>query len=264
MNNPDNTWSFLRDCGLCGSGPPGGVILRFVLEVINTHYAHEKQEGDALLKLVQSLQQRLPPDNAGFQGCLLELEFILKCKQGMSLSAILMTSKKKEWVSGKVEILLGSVPTVVAYNEANKSLSGHGDLNGWHILDLPVGFCVFDCLLINNCSEGGGGGGAAEVFGVQVTISKNPFSKHSTHETCSEKSKRRLAALEQAVCTVFKSVKPLVYVIHAPKAIASSIAAPSKHTSPYYVSPGEIVCGKETKHRSDKPSAKVQGKKRKV
>jgi hypothetical protein len=89
INRRDSDWGFLRDAGLCGSGAPRGVILRFVLENIYDLYAKDK--GNALLNLVQKLQGELPKDDAGFQGNLLELETILQCKRGSGLFVVLLT-----------------------------------------------------------------------------------------------------------------------------------------------------------------------------
>jgi len=264
INSRDNTWSFLCDAGLCGSGPPRGVILRFVLELIDVYYAHE--HGNALLHLVQKLQQKLASDDAGFQGNLLELETILLCKQGILPPAVLLTLEEQKWSRGDIRTFMEGAPTVWEYDEESRMLSGGIHGAGWHVVELPTGFCVFDLLLV--CVRGGGGGGGgggleAELFGVQITISKTPFSQHASQETCKAGAKARLDALQAAVQKKFTTEKHVTYVMYAPKAIATTAGAPVGHLVPYYFSPPEKTGTEDLKKRQSRKEAPVAGKKTK-
>jgi hypothetical protein len=103
---------------------------------------------------------------------------------------------------------------------------------GWHLIELPVGFCVFDVLLVQV-------GTATKIYGVQITISKNPFVAHDTHETCKKGSEKRITTLMTALQTSFKT-KEIVYVMFAPKAAEGSFAAPG-HKAAYYFAPAEKI-----------------------
>jgi hypothetical protein len=222
----DNDWGFLRNAGLCGSGPPRGVILRFVLEHIGTYYAPD----DALLLLVNHLRGVLGSSEGGFDGNLLEMATILEYKKGNSLPCVLLAKENNKWTPGVSRTLLGEKPTVWTYDEAQKKLAGVYH-TGWHLLLLPTGFCVFDLLLV--CV----GDDAVEVFGVQITVSPKPFL-HPTQETCGELSKARVVALQNAVQDEFKTDAEIVYVMLAPKAAENSFVAPGQQ-APYYFAPPE-------------------------
>lgn len=132
----------------------------------------------------------------------------------------------------------GQKPTIWSYSEGTGTLNvragGDASSLGWHLLQLSVGFCVFDVLLVFVETDQ-----VAKVFGVQITISKNPFVAHDTHDTCKQGSKKRIDTLTTALQESFKT-REIVYVMLAPKAKEGTFAAPG-HTAPYYFAPPDKV-----------------------
>eukprot|EP00978_Attheya_sp_CCMP212_P024946 scaffold79290_cov41-Attheya_sp.AAC.2 len=84
--------------GLCGSGAPRGMVLRFVLEYIGTYY----YAGDRLLDLVMKLRGELGGDDAGFDGNLMmELQTIIKWKRGTQFTAVELKLDDNTWDPAK-------------------------------------------------------------------------------------------------------------------------------------------------------------------
>jgi hypothetical protein len=233
MKSPNNSWGFLCDVGLCDSGAPRGVILRYVIELIGYCYLPPTTES-TLLNLVQFLQGTLTPNDAGFHGNLLELEFILLRKQGESFSVKLLSLIQSAWnVDLNARELLPLCegrkvpPTLWVYTEENGSLLNGSRSTGWHLVELPTGFCVFDLLLVQVRNQDD-----VEIFGIQVTVSKKPFAKHATQYTCLERSKERVDKLEKAIQKLFLTSNNITYVMYAPN--ATGFTAPTGHDQPYY------------------------------
>jgi hypothetical protein len=129
--------------------------------------------------------------------------------------------------------------TIWNYDGSAERLEGSGDAfsPGWHLLELPVGFCVFDVLVVKVEPDQ-----VPKVFGVQITISKTPFAAHDTHDTCRAGSTARIAKLKAALQATFETDE-IVYVMFAPKAAEGSFAAHG-HEAAYYFAPPEKIGGK--------------------
>ena len=250
IKSDDNTWRCLRDAGLCGRDPPRGVIFTLILEWLYTFYPQE----DAL-SLVTYFRMKFSGD-PGLDGCLLELEEVLKLRAGKSFEASLLTPDGQEWiVNDSIDLPtkgVGSSLNVLAYDETRSKLdpdlswSSSPKKSSWSLIPLPNGFDVIDIVLVDSSES-------ATIYGIQITRSVNPFAKHHTFDTCPHNSKKRLEKLWNVISGHFDREVKEFYVMLAPNCEGSkSRPSPERHTSAYYFAPAIIsVSDPPSKKRSD-------------
>ena len=250
IKSDDNIWACLRDAGLCGRDPPRGIIFSLILKRLYTLYPQE----DAL-SLVTYFRLKYSGD-PGLDGCLLELEEVLKLRAGKSFEASLLTLDGQEWiVNDSIDLPtkgVGSSLKFLAYDEIRSKLdpdqswSSSPKNSSWSLILLPYGFDVIDVVLVNSSES-------ATIFGIQITRSVRPFAKHNTFDTCPHDSKKRLEKLWNVISGHFGRELKEFYVMRAPNCVGSkSRPSPKRHTSAYYFSPAIISV-------SDPPSRKRIG-----
>ena len=96
IKSDENTWSCLRDAGLCGSSPPRGVMFSLILKWLCIYASTEDK-----LSLVQRFRANFRTD-PGLDGCLLELEEIFKLKANLSFQATLFTLDGQKWTPEEI------------------------------------------------------------------------------------------------------------------------------------------------------------------
>ena len=226
-----NTWRCLRDAGLCGRDPPRGVIFTLILEALYTFYPQE----DAL-SLVTYFRMKFSGD-PGLDGCLLELEEVLKLRAGKSFEASLLALKGQDWI---VDDLIDLPPKgtmsylhVLMYDEKCSKLdpamswSSLDQRSSWSLVLIPSGFDVIDVVLES-----------ATIYGIQITRSAKPFAKHATFDTCASTSKVRLQKLWSAISGLYQRDFEAVFVMRAPNCESSEFKPPEGQASAYYFAPG--------------------------
>ena len=262
----DNTWACLRDAGLCGKDPPPGIIFSLILKWLYTFYPQE----DAL-RLVAYFRAKFSKD-PGLDGCLLELEEILKLIAGKSFEASLLIHNGQEWIIDDWINLppkgMGSFLNVLKYEEMLSKLdpdqipSSPPTSSSWSLIKIPSGFDVIDVVLVDSSSS-------ANIYGIQTTRSVNPFAKHHTFDTCPQSSKRRLEKLWNVISGHFGQEFEKLYVMLAPNCESSKFRPSSeRHTSAYYFAPvtisgpGPSTSRKRSGHRlsAHSPSSKKKSK----
>jgi hypothetical protein len=227
--------------------------------------AYNSQQ-DALL-LVQFFRSRFARD-PGLDGCLLELEEILKLRANQCMEATLLTLKEDEWTVNTTMSLpaAGSCVNVLVYNEGLSELDltpKHSINSPWTLVELPTGFDVIDVVLVKTAT---GSGPPPAIYGIQITRSSRPFIKHHTFDTCRRKSRSRLEKLWNVICNHFRLPNRVdkFYVMLAPNCEKDAFRAPADHLNGYYVSPSNIISADGTSNfrkRTNLPSQKKRGKK---
>jgi len=238
IQSADCTWKCLRDAGLCGSSAPHGVIFTRILMWLCTFYP-----AVDLLYLVSSFRLMFSSD-PGLDGCLLELEEILKLRVNRLITASLLTLIDQNWIVNKSIIMppLGSTMTVWTYKE---SLSILSNLEGnslssessWYLIQVPNGFDVIDVVFVDITVA------APSIYGIQITRSTKPFAKHHTFDTCSSSSKERLKKLWHLIYHHFnvdETTVSIFYVMLAPNCDKDETKPPVRHTSDFYFSSSSI------------------------
>jgi hypothetical protein len=250
IRSPTNTWSCIRDAGLCGSEAPRGVIFSLVLEWLLEH-----SPGTDELALIRGFRADFHADSA-MDGHLLELEEIVKIKMGVPLPAMHLTlsNNNKTWVQkkekkgdNKLPVQLFE-PTLWMYVErtgAIKAVERTGVVKPktldteLHVVQMPPFFPVLDVLLVRRDAKDN----TLHFFYVQVTRSEDPFKEHFTDEsgpsrTCLNRIKNLVNTAAQAISK--GAAIQTSYVMLAPNAEPSKIAAPGQ-TEDYYFSPADLV-----------------------
>ena len=176
----------------------------------------------------------------GLDGCLLELEEVLKLKRGLQFEAAPLELKDQKWISQRSILLPESPETPIGllrYQEFESIIKKFSDRESeWYLLELGSGFDVLDVVLIDCRPK------SFTVYGIQITRSRDPFKSHHTLETCSVSSKERIEKLWQAIRTSFGVAAPkTVFVMIAPKCEGDKFKPRSGHEGSYLFSPANIV-----------------------
>ena len=232
-----NRWNRLRDAGLCGSSPPRGVIFASIVQYL-CKYAYTSVE-DRLSKV--SVFRKMFAADAGLDGCLLELEEILKLSTCHSIEASCLKLIDQTWAVDEDEPIALMPPTgsgvnIFAYDESHSTLIQRSlqTSTSWNVIELPHAFNVIDVVLVNQTSA------SPEIYGIQITRSRTPFTGHQTFDTCSPKSKERLNRLWCHICSHFdldeNTVKKF-YLMLAPNCKGADFRPPDGHSSDFYFSP---------------------------
>ena len=236
MRVGDNNWAAVRDSGLCGSNPPRGVIFSKMLQWLFV-YAPEADH----LTMVQSFRSMFSND-PGLDGNLLELEEILKFQRGTPRFLVLLHLEQKVWVpkpASTIELpsTKGQSPNHCSYDESKNivTVTMARNQSEWFGVELPSGFCVIDFLLAHVSQD------TLHFYLIQITRSPDPFAKHDTNTTCTEKSKTRIMKLLAATGTAITmkttfSTTSMMYAMIAPNAHSGKEAAPGQQ-EPYYFYP---------------------------
>jgi hypothetical protein len=235
IKSPLNDWKCFRDAGLCGSSPPRGIIFSLILQWLYTLFP----EQDAL-SLVVFFRSKFSGD-PGLDGCLLELQEILKLRASNSLGASLLTSTDKGWtVQESIDLPpRGTLLNVMVYQESHSRLKDeapNSTSSPWTLILVPSGFDVIDVALVRVSVS-------PAIYGIQITRSATPFAKHHTIDTCPPRSKERLATLWSVISDHFKLNDPVekFYVMLAPNCERDQFRPPGGHASDYYFAPSRIV-----------------------
>jgi hypothetical protein len=252
MKSDSNRWNHLRDTGLCGTQSPRGVIFTFILKCL-CKYATEE---DAL-SLVHRFRVKFRGD-PGLDGCLLELEEILKLKAKNSFQASRLTlNGQNNWI---VEEFLDLPPrsldqmNIFQYVEGISFLDEIliSDGSKWNLVQVPSGFDVIDVVLVEASS------GASAIYGIQITRSVRPFGRHHTFDTCLPRSQQRLETLWKVIADHFQLEEDVevFYVMLAPNCERDNFKPPEGHDRDYYFAPSRIITDYDpstSRKRSRKP-----------
>jgi hypothetical protein len=239
LKSPRNNWQFLRDAGLCGRQPPRGVLFTLILEWLCI-YAPEENA----LALVHRFRSMFSGD-PGLDGCLLELEEILKLKASESFQASLLTLNGSNWIAEQCLYLPSkashrlSVFQYLEYLERDSVLDEIfvSEHSSWNLIQVPSGFDVIDVVLVDVSA------GSPAIYGIQITRSKKPFAKHHTFDTCDPASKERLKNLWSLISHHFKlgdNVQTF-YVMLAPNCEKVKFKPPAGHESGFYFAPTTVI-----------------------
>jgi hypothetical protein len=255
IKSSSNRWTCFRDAGLCGSAPPRGVIFTLILTWLCTYYPKEDS-----LQLVVMFRSRFSGD-PGLDGCLLELEEILKLRAKKSIEASLLTKNDQGWIVQESMELppRGTALNFWGYDESNSRLekSMNSSSSPWNLIQVPSGFNVIDVVLVVVS-------GSPAIYGMQITRSVKPFADHHTFDTCSQTSQARLDKFWSVISDHFKlnGVYRLFYVMLAPNCEGYEFKPPAGHASDYYFAPTSIVADPK-KARPSKPIAPRQSRAKK-
>ena len=172
IQDPRYTGQCIRDCGLRGSHLPRGVILTELLKWLFTYSPPELDR----LSIVQLLRRMFQGD-PGLDGCLLELEEIIKLKT-KSIIGVAKISLQKGGADDLGTWLVGDEFELPASGES-VSLARYSDLSGisflpvfdlscaWILIEFPLGFVVAGLFLFHARSF--------TLYVVQITRSADPF-----------------------------------------------------------------------------------------
>eukprot|EP00475_Leptophrys_vorax_P016991 TRINITY_DN2349_c0_g1_i7.p1 TRINITY_DN2349_c0_g1~~TRINITY_DN2349_c0_g1_i7.p1 ORF type:complete len:644 (+),score=147.85 TRINITY_DN2349_c0_g1_i7:80-2011(+) len=234
IKSSSNRWKCFRDAGLCGSSAPRGIIFSLILKWLYTFFPDE----DAL-SLVALFRSKFSGD-PGLDGCLLELEEILKLRASNSIGASLLTHIEQGWIVEKsMDLPPRGIPlNVLVYEESHFRLekTPHSTSSSWCLIQVPSGFDVIDVVLVDVS-------GAPAIYGIQITRSVKPFVKHHTFDTCLPRSQERLETLWNVISDHFDlddSVE-VFYVMLAPNCERDEFKPPGGHESDCYFAPARII-----------------------
>lgn len=180
----------------------------------------------------------------GIDGCLLELEEIMKLQRSESLVATLLVKSADSVASYGNDIVLtpNDLRALCQWTFDERNLRPMVSLlaGDWHLILLPSGFDVADVVLVSHT------GNQLKIYLIQVTRSSDPFSKHHTNETCSEKSKKRLENLQSTILSQFSCcsvnlVQEVIFDMLAPNCEAIKFVAHPTQSLPYYFSLKNVV-----------------------
>ena len=236
--SPNNDWDCLRDAGLCGSSSPRGVIFASILTSLHMFYP----EVDALA-LVSRFRSRFAGD-PGLDGCLLELEEILKLRAGCSMSASLLKLRDQIWnATESIDLPTKGAAfplNVMTFDEKCSMLvdTVKSKESSWSLIQVPYGFHLIDVVLVDTTA------GSPAIYGIQITRSPEPFKGHDTFDTCRPQSREKLENLWRVISTYFEldaaTVKKF-YVMVAPNCKKVEYKPPVGHSSDYYFSPTSVI-----------------------
>ena len=247
IQDPRYTWESIRDSGLCGSHPPRGVVLTELLKWLFTYSPSELDK----LSIVQ-LMRRMSQGDPGLDGCLLELEEIIKLKTKSTIRVAKISLHKDgaddlgTWVDGDEVELPAS--------EESVSLTRYSDLNGtyffpvfdlncaWILIELPSGFDVADLFLFHVRSS--------TLYAVQITRSADPFKKHHTLETCPKCSQDRIMEFSKGLVRdtgVPEDSLSCHFVMVAPNCAPGKFAPPAGNQGDFYFSPPTVLGSRKRK-----------------
>ena len=256
IKSDDNNWDCLRDAGLCGNSAPRGMIFSLILKWLYTFFPDE----DAL-SLVALFRSKFSGD-PGLDGCLLELEEILKLRASKSIGASLLTHVEHGWIVEKsIDLPPRGIPlNILVYEESQFRLekTPHSTSSSWCLIQVPSGFDVIDVVLVDVS-------GSPFIYGIQITRSVKPFAKHHTFDTCLPRSKERLEMLWKAISNNFECDDPfeIFYVMLAPNCERDEFKPPAGHESKYYFAPDKIIAENSRKRRSHPVPARPPAPKQK-
>jgi hypothetical protein len=238
IKSNENRWYCLLDAGLCGNSSPRGVMFTQILKWL---FIYNPQVDE--LQLARLFQSNSSGD-PGSNGCLLELEEILKLKASHSMETALLTLTDQGWNMKKSITLppTGGSLNIMMYEEDQSRLeviqkSPSSSL--WYLIQVPIGFDVIDVVLVDTTT------GSSAIYGIQITPSLKPFSNDHTFDTCAPSSVERLDKLWRVISNHFKlddTVKKL-YVMRAPKYEGDEFKPPAGHSSDFYFSPTSVITG---------------------
>jgi hypothetical protein len=187
--------------------------------------------------LVQKLRHVYNQD-PGLDGCLLELEEILKLKQGIGFTAARVVLSDNRWTSSSSVTIPTRKCTIWSYDEVDKVLIQkiHEDNSKWNLIELCSGFDVLDVVLAHAIEE------SPTIYGIQITRSRDPFRKHHTIQTCSDNSKKRLENLWNAIQNHIGIQGPnIFFTMIAPNCEDNKFEPPAGHVEPYFFSPYNLI-----------------------
>lgn len=123
INSKRNRWDCLRNAGLCGKDAPRGIIFSMIMDTLFDH-SRLSPEQDAL-DMVTKFRSKFSKD-PGLDGCLLELEEILKLRFGYSIGAFLLQldPNTQEWTVGEsIDLPPSKTPVnVMMYDELHSTI----------------------------------------------------------------------------------------------------------------------------------------------
>jgi hypothetical protein len=209
--------------------------------------------------LVTRFRSQFRGDPAGLDGCLLELQEILKLRASRSMDASLLKWSDRKWSVNKTIALLtmGSSVNVFQYYESPSRLEEILETTGlsWNVIEVPRAFHVIDVVLVYNSSN------APAYYGIQITRSPTPFKNHHTFDTCPSRSKGKLNKLWTVISNHFnldeKTMKKF-YVMLAPNCGKRDYGPPSGHSSDYYFSPSSILQMDDSSNSKELSSSAVK------
>jgi hypothetical protein len=191
--------------------------------------------------LVQKFR-RIFCDDPGLDGCLLELEEILKLKISNSMEVcLLLRNNDGKWVTHDCSFLPPKNVTstkVFKYHEQLsklivEELKSLTCPTSWHLIQVPSGFDVIDAVLVHISND-------PTIYAIQITRSAEPFSKHYTLDTCPAKSQKRLDKLWQVISNEFNlNFNRKFFVMVAPNCGKNKFIPPAGDSSAFYFSPLE-------------------------
>ena len=233
INSEDTNWACLRDAGLCGEEPSRGIVFSFVLKWLFTF-----SPGEDELSVISHFQSNFSRD-PGMEGCLLELEEILKLRDGHSLEASLLKLSDQGWIVEESVYLppKGTSLNVMMYDEIHSRLdkTPHSGRSSWCLIEIPSGFDVIDAVLVDLS-------GSSAIYGIQITRSVKPFARLHTLDTCPQRSKDRLERLFGVISDHFELIDPVkLFVMLAPNCEGDEFKATGRHTRDYYFAPARII-----------------------
>ena len=92
IKSDENKWACLRNTGLCGSSAPRGIIFSLILKLLCIFFPEQNA-----LSLISYFRSKFSED-PGLDGCLLEIEEILKLRFSNSIGASLLTCVDQGWI----------------------------------------------------------------------------------------------------------------------------------------------------------------------
>lgn len=220
---------------VCVEASSSWYSLSLILEWLCT-YAPEENE----LSLVHRFRVKFRAD-PGLDGCLLELEEILKLKANNSFQASLLTLDGHNWIAKECLDLpprTSDQLSILQYLENDSMLDEISiyERLKWNLIQVPSGFDVIDVVLVDVS-------GSPAIYGIQITRSAKPFAKHYTFDTCLPRSKERLEKLWSVIIDYFEldnSVEKF-YVMLAPNCEGDKFKPQGEHSSDFYFAPATII-----------------------
>ena len=92
IKSDENNWACLHDAGLCGSSAPRGIIFSLILKLLCIFFPEQNA-----LSLISYFRTMFSGD-PGLDGCLMEIEEILKLRSSNSIGASLITCVDQGWI----------------------------------------------------------------------------------------------------------------------------------------------------------------------
>lgn len=227
--------TLLQNAGLCGGVPPSGWVMVYILEWLGAMKGL-KHDDDAMLDLISSFLAECT--DATLRGCLIEMRTIAELSRGFSLSVQMYKKCAPDAVNYEAlgdRCLLPNTKRLCVweYLTLNSELEGSVTADAdWYLMKVSRGFDVVDVVLLDHTDKDGD----VVAYGIQVTVSEDPFNKHQTFDTCSPASKAKLEALWTAIAAKFGAATSIhtCYVMYAPG--AAKVIVPKENASAVYFS----------------------------